>query len=154
MTTPGWLVAVFDWSFKAATAVVLLSNWLRPLQLPQLSQGLLINVKLNSVWFGLGAILSPSWSNQYYDICIRRTRSYCSVCYSPVITSTTIQSSYGIGGSSLDPAQTAAVGSVCTGVTTFSSTEGNQVAYGDYLEIAALQAATGTASTVGGTVSR
>merc|ERR550532_2955850 len=93
-------------------------------------------------------------SNQYYDICIRRARGYCSVCYSPYITSTTIQSSYGVGGSSAEPAQTANIGSQCTGVTTFSSTEGNQVAYGDYLEIAALQAATGTSSTVGGTVSR
>ena len=93
-------------------------------------------------------------SDQYYDICIRRERGYCYVCYSPYITSTTTQSSYGVGGSSLDPAQTASVGSVCTGVTTFSATEGSQVAYGDYLEIAALQAATGTSSTVGGTVSR
>ena len=66
-------------------------------------------------------------SNQYYDICIRRTRSYCSVCYSPYITSTSTQSSYGVGGSSKEPAQTAAVGSVCTGVTTFSSTAANQV---------------------------
>ena len=116
----------------------------------------------------LGTIASFNWdtsastiaasqthlSNQYYDICIRRDRGYCSVCYSPYITSTTIQSSYGIGASSVDPAQTATVGSACTGITTMSATEGSQIAYGDYLEIAALQAATGTASTVGGTVSR
>ena len=47
VTSPGWLVAVFDWSFKAGTAAVPLSNWLRPLQLHQLSKGLFINVKLN-----------------------------------------------------------------------------------------------------------
>merc|ERR1711913_66014 len=28
-------------------------------------------------------------TSQYYDICIRRTRSYCSICYSPQILSTT-----------------------------------------------------------------
>jgi len=89
-------------------------------------------------------------SNQYYDICIRRTRSYCSVCYSPYITSTTTQSSYGVGGSSAEPAQTANIGSQCTGITTFSSTEGNQVAYGDYLEIAALQTAPASSSTISG----
>ena len=89
-------------------------------------------------------------SDQYYDICIRRARGYCSVCYSPYITSTTIQSSYGVGGSSLDPAQTASVGSVCTGITTFSSTEGSQVAYGDYLEIAALQDSPATSTDING----
>ena len=89
----------------------------------------------------LGTIASFNWdttattiaasqthlSDQYYDICIRRARGYCSVCYSPYITSTTTQSSYGVGGSSKEPAQTAAVGSVCTGITTFSSTADKQV---------------------------
>ena len=31
-------------------------------------------------------------SHQYYDICIRRARGYCSICYSPYIASTTTQS--------------------------------------------------------------
>ena len=31
-------------------------------------------------------------SNQYYDICLRRARGSCSVCYSPVISFTTIAS--------------------------------------------------------------
>ena len=66
-------------------------------------------------------------SNQYYDICIRRTQGYCSVCYSPYITSTTTQSSYGVGGSSKERIQTAAVGSVCTGVTIIHPILGNQV---------------------------
>jgi len=89
-------------------------------------------------------------SDQYYDICIRRARGYCSVCYSPHITSTTIQSSYGVGGSSIEPAQTASVGSICTGVTTFNAIEGNQVAHGDYLEIAALQTAPAASTTIAG----
>ena len=85
-----------------------------------------LSIKINYIF--VGTIASFNWdtsassiatsqthlSNQYYDICIRRTRSYCSVCYSPVITSTTIQSSYGLGASSLDPAQTSAAGSHVT----------------------------------------
>jgi len=89
-------------------------------------------------------------SNQYYDICIRRYRGYCSICYSPYITSTTTQSSYGIGASSLNPAQTAAVGSVCTGVTTINPSQPALVAYGDYLEIAALQTAPATSTDING----
>ena len=42
------------------------------------------------------------------------------------------------------------MGSVCTGVTTFSSTETNQVGYGDYLEIAALQTAPATSTDING----
>ena len=112
----------------------------------------------------LGTIASFNWdtsattiatsqthlSDQYYDICIRRARGYCSVCYSPKITSTAIQSSFGVSASSLDPAQTAAVGSQCTGVTTFNSAEGDQVAKGDYLEIAALQNNPATSTTIAG----
>ena len=89
-------------------------------------------------------------SNQYYDICIRRARGYCSVCYSPKLTSTSIQSSYGIGTSSADPAQKASIGSQCTGVTTFSSTEASQKGLGDYLEIAALQTSPATSTTIAG----
>ena len=89
-------------------------------------------------------------SNQYYDICIRRARGYCSVCYSPQLTSTTIQSSYGIGTSSDDTAQKARIGSQCTGVTTFNAIETNQAGLGDYLEIAALQTAPATSTTIAG----
>ena len=43
-------------------------------------------------------------SSQQYDICIRRARSYCSVCYSPQIISTTTgtASSYGVSSSRLE----------------------------------------------------
>ena len=71
---PGLLVAVFDWSVKASTAAVHLSNWLRPLQLPQLTKGWFIN----SVWFVLGAELSHPWK-----ICkqIRTVNSrFCKLC--------------------------------------------------------------------------
>ena len=85
-------------------------------------------------------------SDQYYDICIRRTRSYCSVCFSPYITSTItgIASSYGVGASGLGPAQTGAVGVTCTGITTQPAALG----FGDYLEIANLQPSIGTAGSV------
>ena len=55
--------------------------------------------------------------HQYYDICIRRTRSKCAVCFSPKITGTgtTAAASYGISAGSAGPAQTASVGSTCTG---------------------------------------
>ena len=85
-------------------------------------------------------------SEQYYDICIRRTRSYCSVCFSPYISSaiTGTASSYGVGGSSVGPANTAAIGVFCTGITT----QPNAAAFGDYLEVANLQPSIGTAGSV------
>ena len=93
-------------------------------------------------------------AHQYYDICIRRKRSYCSVCFSPYIhaptTSTTAASSFGLSAGSVAATQTASVGSTCTGVTTASTTEDNQVGYGDYIEVAALQPGTGTSTTVVG----
>merc|ERR1712115_177719 len=85
-------------------------------------------------------------SSQYYDICIRRTRSYCSVCFSPYVVSsiTGIASSYGVGGSSLGPAQTGALATYCTGITTQPTAAG----FGDYLEIVNLQPSIGSSGTV------
>ena len=84
-------------------------------------------------------------TSQYYDICIRRARSSCAVCYYPVITPTL--SSYGVSGGSPAPGTTnnQAIGSVCTGVTVISATAADQKGYGDYLDIANAQdpAATG-----------
>merc|ERR1711983_725654 len=62
-------------------------------------------------------------SNQYYDICIRRARGYCSLCFSPEITSTTTTNaaSFGISAGSVAAIQTAASGSHCTGVTTINA---------------------------------
>jgi len=90
-------------------------------------------------------------SSQFYDICIRRARSSCSICYSPQVISaiTGTASSYGLSASSLGPAATAAAGSVCTGVTTIvaGATAGN-LGQGDYLDITGLQTGAGIAGTV------
>merc|ERR1712016_39876 len=61
-------------------------------------------------------------SSQYYDICIRRARSYCSICYSPQIYSATAVSSYGLGAGSVAAIQTNAIDSNCPGTTTLSTT--------------------------------
>ena len=57
--------------------------------------------------------------NQYYDICIRRTRDYCSICYTPAIISsiTGTGSSYGLGAGSDATTQKSAIGAICTGIT-------------------------------------
>jgi len=85
-------------------------------------------------------------SSQFYDICIRRARSYCSVCFSPYVHSSTTgtATSYGVGGSSLGPAQTGALATYCTGITTQPAAAG----FGDYLEIANLQPSIGSSGTV------
>ena len=51
MTPPGWLVSVSDWPFKAAEAAVHSSNWLRTLQLPQLTRD--SSQMCNKIQFGL-----------------------------------------------------------------------------------------------------
>merc|ERR1712165_124222 len=89
-------------------------------------------------------------TSQYYDICIRRARSYCSVCYSPQIASTTTgtAASFGLGAGSVAAIQTNAIGSTCTGTNTLSTTIGSNVGLGDYLDIVALQPSTGTTATL------
>jgi len=88
-------------------------------------------------------------TSQYYDICIRRARSSCSVCYSPYITSTTAASSFGISAGGYAPAIAAASGSFCTGITTLSATATSNSGFGDYLDILALQPGTGSTGTLG-----
>merc|ERR1719295_853301 len=92
-------------------------------------------------------------SSQYYDICIRRARSYCSICYSPQATGSSAAplaaASYGLSASSDGAIATAASGATCTGVTTLVSPEtAGNLGQGDYLDIVALQSGTGTAGTV------
>ena len=84
-------------------------------------------------------------SSQNYNICIRRARGQCSVCYSPEVTSTTTgtAASYGVGAGTIAAIQTGSVGAICTGITTQPGTLG----YGDYLEIANLQPTIGTSGT-------
>ena len=86
-------------------------------------------------------------SDQYYDICIRRARSSCSVCYSPVISGTTTASSFGLGANAVATIATAAVGTLVNGVTTIApTTETDAKGYGDYLEILAMQSPPGIAA--------
>merc|ERR1711936_726184 len=89
-------------------------------------------------------------TSQYYDICLRRARSYCSVCYSPAITNTaTSASSFGLSAGGYAPAIAAASASFCTGITTLSTTGTSNSGFGDYLDIVALQPGTGSSGTVG-----
>ena len=88
-------------------------------------------------------------SSQYYDICIRRARKYCSICYSPQSGATPAISgaaaSYGISSGSDDATQTNAIGSVCSGVNVAGkATSTDNTGLGDYLDILALQPGTGT----------
>jgi hypothetical protein len=89
-------------------------------------------------------------SNQYYDICIRRARSYCSICYDPYISSTTTASSFGLGANAVATTLTATVGSYVTGVTTINPSVPAGVGEGDYLEILAMQAPPTTSTTITG----
>jgi hypothetical protein len=92
-------------------------------------------------------------SSQYYDICFRRTRGYCSICFSPQIigTSTSAGSSYGLGASAVVTTLTSAVGTYCTGYTLSTPTVANGVGWGDYIEIANWQTSIGTTGTIGPT---
>jgi len=86
-------------------------------------------------------------SSQYYDICIRRQKTYCSMCLSPQISPAStakVASSYGLGSSSDGTNSKSAAGSTCTGLTTQPADTG----YGDYIEIANLQPSIGTAGTI------
>ena len=88
-------------------------------------------------------------SNQYYDICFRRKRSYCSLCLSPQIAATAddTASSYGLSSSSNDAKGQSVIGTTCSGLTTYPASTG----YGDYIEIANLQPSIGTTATIAGT---
>jgi len=93
-------------------------------------------------------------SSQYYDICIRRARKYCSICFSPqsglpAIAGTA--ASYGVSSGSDDATQTNAIGSLCTGVNVINpapATATDNTGLGDYLDIVALQSGTGTKATL------
>merc|ERR1712037_45072 len=83
-------------------------------------------------------------ANQAYDICIRRARSYCSICFSPeIILSPGIATtgySYGISAGSVPaPGLTSATASVCTGSTTVATMDTAALGHGDYLNIDNLQ---------------
>jgi len=89
--------------------------------------------------------------NQQYDVCIRRARSYCSICYTPYIISSTTgtASSYGLSAGSDASDQKSAFDSYCSGVTIVASAApATNKGHGDYLEIANMQPSpTATAAT-------
>ena len=89
-------------------------------------------------------------SSQYYDICIRRARNYCSICYSPVISGTTTASSFGLGANAVATIATANVGTYMSGVTTQGGSLPASVGEGDYLEILAMQVPPTTSTTITG----
>jgi len=94
-------------------------------------------------------------SNQNYDICIRRIRGYCSVCFSPHIMSTANDqgASFGMSANNNPSAPTAqsAMGTLCNGKTSMNPdpTNAAHLGQGDYLEILNFQAAPGTDGALG-----
>ena len=75
-------------------------------------------------------------ADQYYDICIRRARSNCAVCYSPEVihsatAGTTEGSSFGVSAAS-EAAPTFSVnqGVTCTGFTTVAAIDTNSAGLG------------------------
>merc|ERR1719282_18018 len=123
------------------------------LQYHTAATGTIASFNFDTTASGTVAATQYHLSNQYYDICIRRTRGYCSLCFSPEITSTTTTNaaSFGISAGSVAAIQTAASGSHCTGVTTINAIAASNVGYGDYLEIIRLQDGTGTSTAAGAT---
>merc|ERR1719415_145682 len=79
------------------------------------STGTIASFNFDTTASGSVATTQYHLSNQYYDICIRRARGYCSLCFSPEITSTTTTNvaSYGIGAGSVPGTHTSASGSYC-----------------------------------------
>merc|ERR1712241_778712 len=101
------------------------------------------------------ALTNAHLSSQDYDICIRRARGYCSICFDPVITTTTAgeASSYGIsaGDTNSDPAGKSQSGTLCWGISQFNAIVDNagNAGFGDYLDISNIQNGAGTATALG-----
>jgi len=89
-------------------------------------------------------------SHQYYDVCFRRARGYCSICYDPHIIGANAASSYGLGANAVATNAQATIGTIVTGNTVLTPTEASNVGLGDYLEIVAMQIPTGTAPVITG----
>jgi len=93
-------------------------------------------------------------AHQDYDICVRRESGKCALCLDVVISKTgTTASSFGIGTSSVGPAETSTTSEsatkTCTGVTTLNTDDTMQYGLGDYLEINGLHGPTFASTTVG-----
>ncbi|XP_023337446.1 uncharacterized protein LOC111708343 [Eurytemora carolleeae] len=86
-------------------------------------------------------------ASQYYDICFRRERGYCSLCFTPHITSATAATytSFGVSASGTAASSQSALSSLCGMSAAATTAEGNQ----DYIEVINLQATIGTTNTAG-----
>ena len=71
------------------------------------------------------ALANAHLSDQNYDICIRRARGYCSICFSPVVTTTTAAQGSSFGLSACHPgtadACKSATGTLCLGTTSINA---------------------------------
>ena len=74
-------------------------------------------------------------SNQKYDICFRRARGFCSVCFSMVLHIATDRGSYGLGGGSDDTVAKGALDSQCSGETAVGGAIATGIGLGDWLNI-------------------
>ena len=81
------------------------------------------------------ALANAHLSDQNYDICIRRARGYCSICFSPVVTTTTAGSAKSFGLSAAHPATADAgksnTGTLCLGTTSINAIVDNDANKGD-----------------------
>lgn len=78
-------------------------------------------------------------SNQKYDICFRRARGFCSVCFSMVLHIATDRGSYGLGGGSDDTVAKGALDSQCSGETAVGGAIATGIGLGDWLNIQNMQ---------------
>ena len=67
------------------------------------------------------ALSNPHLSNQNYNICIRRAKGFCSICFTPKVLSTANSAASSFGVSTSDstsaPVAESATESICTGIT-------------------------------------
>ena len=72
------------------------------------------------------ALNNAHLSDQYYNICIRRARGYCSICYSPHVVTATNNEATSFGVSATNPATDAAAQALtetlCSGITSIMGT--------------------------------
>jgi len=87
--------------------------------------------------------------NQYYDVCFRRERSKCSICFTPQIVSSSSGplTSFGISASGSAPAVQSAVDSQCA--FNPASTSALGPALTDYISVVNLQPPPATTNTAG-----
>ena len=72
------------------------------------------------------ALSNAHLSDQHYNICIRRARGYCSICFSPHVVTTTAAeaTSYGVSAANpgTDGSEESIVETRCSGITSIHGT--------------------------------